>query len=90
MAGLDVDTLNMVMDMADMGTTRVSKILNRPVRTVQAWRDEGMARRNVPAGEIERLCLIIDPAGERPDLIGWIALAARGRLESSKYGGGQR
>lgn len=84
MAKLDVKTLNMVMDLAGIGPARVSRILIRPLRTVYAWRGEGSAHRNVPPGEIERLCLILDPSGERPDLIGWISLAARSRAESSK------
>ena len=77
-------TLITVMKLADVGIARVARILERPDRTIYSWlAAEGATRRNIPYCEIERLCFIIDPTGERPDLIGWVVVAARARWEGS-------
>lgn len=85
MAGLDGDTLRKVMDLMDFGTREVARLLERPQRTIQCWlAADGPGKRNLHPGEVERLCMMIDPAGERPDVIGWIVLAARARYENSE------
>jgi hypothetical protein len=81
---MDRRILIAVMQLAEINSGRLGRILERPSRTVQSWLSrDGDSHRNIPKGEIERLCFIIDPSGTRPDLIGWIVVAARGRWNLS-------
>ena len=86
MARLNAKTLLKIMDSEGLGTAQVARMLERPMRTVQSWVTPDGERRNVPYGEIERLCFILDPTGERGGLVGWIVVAATGRRESGGTG----
>lgn len=82
MSKLERKHLMEVMKLADLDNRKVATILGHSIRRVQAWTTEdGWAPRNVPSGEVERLCLLLDPKGKRQDIIGWIVVAARGRTE---------
>ncbi len=73
-----------VLKLAGITPSRAARILEKNRRTMTSWLTKDKASgRKVPPGEIERLCMIIDPQGEREDLIGWIVVAAHARWESS-------
>lgn len=83
MARLNARVLKTIKEITGFTTTRLARILDRPVRTVTSWRLDGKSRREMPAGEVERLCLLLDPQGKREDIIGWVVVAARARAARS-------
>ncbi len=83
MVKLDLEVFRMVREVAGLTTAQVGRILERPIRTLESWKSNKRSRRKMPPGEIERLCMLIDPLGERHDIIGWVVIAARGRYERS-------
>lgn len=80
MAELDAAVFRTIKEITGLGPAKLSRLLGRPERTIISWCTEGPGRRKMPAGEVERLCLLLDPAGERQDIIGWVVIAARARV----------
>ena len=76
---LGIDALLAVQRQSRFTVPEIAKTLGRPSRTVYSWFAMTKYGRNVPDGEVERLCLLLDPEGKRQDIIGWIVIAARAR-----------
>jgi hypothetical protein len=74
--------LQQVMDLEGLSNGAVARIMGLAPRRVKAWRcpDGLVSSRNIPLGELERLCMLLDPLGERADIVGWTVVRARARL----------
>lgn len=83
MTRLDATVLKTIITITGLPTAQLARLLDRPIRTIDSWKTNTPSQRGMPGGEVERLCLLLDPKGERQDIIGWIVLAARSRSERS-------
>lgn len=79
MAELDAAVFKTIKEITGLGPAMIARILDRPERTIISWCTEGEGNRKMPAGEVERLCMLLDPKGERQDVIGWVVVAAHAR-----------